>query len=202
MKPIARSAAWPRAMTTRPDQGATDADEALVERSLEQPEAFGEIYRRYMPCVYGYLRARTASPDEAADLTQIVFLKAMASLQTYEPRRGAFVAWLFRIARNAAADADRRRRMAVSLDGLPEAFSETDAQSPEEAALRNERMERVRLLLLQLPSRKRELLALRFAAGLPSREIAAVLGKGEAAVKKELTRIIASLKEKYGDEFR
>ena len=52
----------------------------------------------------------------------------------------------------------------------------------------------------RLDTNKRELLALRFAAGLTSREIAAVVGKGEGAVKKQLFRIIASLKEHYVEE--
>jgi RNA polymerase sigma-70 factor (ECF subfamily) len=58
--------------------------------------------------------------------------------------------------------------------------------------------ERLRSLLVELDLEKRELLALRFAAGLSSRQIAGVTGRSEAAVKKQLTRILRTLKEKYG----
>ncbi len=51
---------------------------------------------------------------------------------------------------------------------------------------------------MELDLEKRELLALRFAAGLSSRQIAGVTGRSEAAVKKQLTRILRTLKEKYG----
>jgi len=52
-------------------------------------------------------------------------------------------------------------------------------------------------LVRELDEGKRELLAMRFAAGLTSREIAAVLGKSETAIKKQLTRIVRNLKERY-----
>lgn len=54
-------------------------------------------------------------------------------------------------------------------------------------------------LLRELDGEKRELLAMRFAASLSSREIAAVIGKNEAAVKKQLGRILRTLQEKYGE---
>jgi RNA polymerase sigma-70 factor (ECF subfamily) len=181
---------------------SADPDEAIVARARQEPEAFAEIYRRYLPRVYAYLRTRATTAEETADLTQTVFLKAMTSLHAFQPRRGVFAAWLFGIARNAAIQAHRRKRDTVSLDGLPEAPAYGGDVSPEAAVLRYERVTRVRTMLLQVEPRKRELLALRFAAGLSSREIAGVLGKSEAATKKELTRLIASLKEKYSDQLR
>jgi RNA polymerase sigma-70 factor (ECF subfamily) len=52
-------------------------------------------------------------------------------------------------------------------------------------------------LLLGLTPYNRELLALRFAAQLSSTEIAAVVGKNPAAVKKQLTRLLQTLKEAF-----
>jgi RNA polymerase sigma-70 factor (ECF subfamily) len=60
----------------------------------------------------------------------------------------------------------------------------------------------VRLLFEEFDAETRELLALRFAAGLTAREIAAVVGKSEAATRKTLTRTIQLLKERYDDETR
>ena len=59
-----------------------------------------------------------------------------------------------------------------------------------------------RSLLVALDSDIRELLALRFAAGLTFAEIAAVIGKSEAATKKRLARTLQSLKEHYHDDAR
>jgi RNA polymerase sigma-70 factor (ECF subfamily) len=182
------------------EPASSAAEDALVAAAVSRPEAFGALYERYMPRVYRYLRTRTASADEAADVTQAVFVKAMSSLSQYRPGRAPFAGWLFRIARNAAVDAHRRRRPSVTWDELPESIAESSADSPEDLVLRRERIDRLRMLVARLDTNKRELLALRFAASLTSREIAAVVGKGEGAVKKQLFRIIASLKEQYFEQ--
>ena len=177
-----------------------ESDEALASAAREAPTDFGALYERHMPRVYRYLLTRTASRDEAADLTQLVFVRALDSLANYRPDRAPFVTWLFRIARNAATDAHRRRKSTVSWDGLPEVPSVVDGHDPEAAALRRERLNRLREHLERIDAPKRELLALRFAGELSLREIAFVVGKSDAAVKKQLARTIAKLKENYREE--
>jgi len=179
---------------------STVAEDALVAEAIARPEAFGELYELFMPRVYRYVRTRTASAEEAADVTQCVFVKAMSSLSKYRASRGPFAGWLFRIAHNAAVDSHRRRKPTLNWDDLPESIAESNIGSPEDLVLRRERLDHLRVLVSRLDTNKRELLALRFAAGLTSREIAAVVGKGEGAVKKQLFRIIASLKEQYVEE--
>ena len=182
------------------EPASTVAEDALVAEAIARPEAFGALYELYMPRVYRYVRTKTASAEEAADVTQVVFVKAMSSLSKYRAGRGPFAGWLFRIAHNTAVDTHRRRKPSLNWDDLPESIAESGAESPEDLVLRRERLDRLRVLVRQLDTNKRELLALRFAAGLTSREIAAVVGKGEGAVKKQLFRIIASLKEQYVEE--
>lgn len=177
-----------------------ELDDALVAAARERPAEFGALYERYMPRVYRYLVTRTASREEAADLTQAVFVRAFGSLAKYRPGRAPFVTWLFRIARNAATDAHRRRKTTVSWDGLPEALTPIGGPDPEAAALKRERLDHLREMLAQIDAPKRELLALRYASELSVREIAAVVGKSESAVKKQLARTIATLKENYRDE--
>jgi len=177
-----------------------ESDEALAVAARETPADFGTLYERHLPRVYRYLVARSLSRDEAADLTQLVFVRALDSLANYRPDRAPFVTWLFRIARNAATDAHRRRKSTVSWDGLPEAPSAVDGHDPEATTLRRERLNRLREHLDLIDAPKRELLALRFAGDLSMREIASVVGKSEWAVKKQLARTIATLKENYRDE--
>ncbi len=174
-------------------------DEAsLVRAAQTNPTAFSELYQRYMGQVYWYLRARTDSPDDANDLTQLVFLRALEALPNYRERGVPFNAWLFRIARNAAANFHHRQRPTLPWEQVPVADLDT-VQGPEAYALRQEALRRMGELLAALEPEKRELLALRFAGGLTSREIAAVVGKSEAAVKKQLARTLQSLKEQYDD---
>lgn len=174
-------------------------DATVVRAAQDDPAAFAPLYVRYYPRVYRYLRLRAATDEEAADLAQQVFLQALDALPRYRERGLPFAAWLFRIARNVATDAYRRRRPALDIDLLPERLDGASDDDPEAVALRRERVERLRGQLATLGPDKRELLGLRFAAGLSSREIAPIVGKSEAAVKKQLTRIIQQLREQYGD---
>ena len=178
---------------------AVERDEAaLIEAAQTNPLAFDTLYQRYLARVYRYLRARSEGDEDAADLTQQVFLQAFYALPAYQQRGLPFAAWLFQIARRVAIDTYRRHRATQSLDTLALAFeAAADEQDPESIVLQQERLARLRMLVAKLDDGKRELLALRFAAGLSSSQIATVLGKSPAAVKKQLTRIIASLKEQY-----
>jgi RNA polymerase sigma-70 factor (ECF subfamily) len=180
----------------------TATDEALVAAARQRPDDFAALYARYMPRVYRYVAARTGNREDAADITQLVFARAFASLPKYRPDRAPFVAWLFRIARNAVTDSHRRRRATVSWDGLPDAVSTIESGNPELVAERREQLTHLRAVLEQIDSTKRELLVLRYAGGLSSKEIATVVGKSESAVKKQLARTIARLKENYRDELR
>lgn len=170
----------------------------LVAAARADPAAFGILYQRYLTRVYRYLRARTGSDDDAADLAQQVFLRALAALPAYRERGLPFAAWLFRIARNLVIDAERaRRREPLPWDAAAIASRAAGAPSPEAAYLREEELAQLRLLVSRLDPARRELLELRYAGGLSVREIAAVVGKREGAVRKQIERTLRSLKEHY-----
>lgn len=178
---------------------AGDTDEAdLVRLAQEHPSAFASLYQRYLPRVYRYVRARLESEEEAADLTQQIFLQALDALPTYQLRGVPFAAWLFQIAHNAVTDLYRRRKSVVSWDSLPGMAHAWPTQQDLDAGLvHQERLMRLKTLLARLDPAQRELLALRFAAGLSAPQIALVVGKSPAAVKKQLTRLLHTLKEQY-----
>jgi RNA polymerase sigma-70 factor (ECF subfamily) len=173
-------------------------DDALVIAAQADPAAFDVVYDRYLPRVYRYLAARASSPEEAADLSQAVFLKAFHGLRGYRPGKAPFASWLFRIARNVAVDAHRRKRPVVAWTTVPDIHSD-QAASPEDALLRTERLAELRAALATIEPEKRELLALRFAGGLTATEISPLVGKSPEAVKKQLQRTLRELKEHYRD---
>lgn len=173
--------------------GAETDEVELVRRAAVDAAATAVLYQRYVVRVYRFLRVRCSSRDEAADLTQQVFLKMAEALPRYRERGAPFAAWLFRIARNAAIDHVRRHRVTVPWHSLTQAAAPDDVEA---WVLDRETRVRVAALLAALSTDERELLSLRFAAGLSSREIAAVVGGSEAAVKKRLTRTIQRLKER------
>ena len=188
-----------QAISSTGQPGAADDEAALVRAAREDPAALGALYARYRARLYWYLRTRAATDEDAADLTQQVFLHVWAALPRYHERGRPFAAWLFRIARNVAANAARRRRETIALDAVSGTLPADAVGDPEGAALHNEALARLQVLLHGLDADRRELLALRFAAGLTAREIAAVVGGREGAVKRRLSRTIRLLKERYDE---
>lgn len=110
------SAALP--LESAPDAAADEA--ALVQAARQDSDAFGTLYLRYLDRMYRYVRTRTATEDDAADLVQQVSPRALTALPHYRDQKAPFAAWLFRIARNAAIDANRRHQTTVPWDLLPE----------------------------------------------------------------------------------
>jgi RNA polymerase sigma-70 factor (ECF subfamily) len=174
------------------------ADSQLVQQAKEDMLAFADLYRRHHGRVFSYLRLRSRSDDEAADLTHQVFLKALDGLPRYQERGIPFIAWLLRIARNTATDAARKRH-GNDCDLIPEVHCDEDA-NPESAVLERERLEGLRDVIATLAQDKRDLLALRFTGGLSAREIGLVVGKSEEATKKQISRTLNFLREQCHED--
>ena len=95
-----------------------EEDAALARRAGSgEAEAFGVLYDRYVDAVYRYVFYRVRNEAEAEDVTSDVFMRALRAIPKYEPRQ-AFLAWLYRIARNAVIDRSRRQaaRQQVSFE--------------------------------------------------------------------------------------
>lgn len=180
--------------------GSYEHDDALlVQAARVDPAAFAPLYERYRDRVHWYLRTRTASADEAGDLLQQVFLRALDRLDQYKPQKGPFAGWLFGIARNIAINTHRDRRTTVSWDYIPDILRPTSPDDPEAQALRNESLEWLADAFVRLDRNKRELLVLRYVVGLSFAEIAAALGRSEPSVRQQVSRTIRALKEQNND---
>jgi RNA polymerase sigma-70 factor (ECF subfamily) len=174
------------------------SDTALVRAAQADPAAFAPLYRRYRDRIYAYLRTRTRNAEDAADLTQQVFVRALAALPRLRVDQETIAAWLVRIAHNLVATYHQRYRSTVTWDLVPEALHPR-ADDLEDQVERREALGWLRNALRTCSPGAREVLALHFAARLTVAETAAVVGRSEAAVKKQLTRTIHALKEQYHD---
>lgn len=174
----------------------SDFDLALAARA--NPLAFGHLYRRHRAAVFRFLRARSASDDDAAELTAVSFERAFLAMPSYRPiGQAGPLPWLLRIARNAAIDDSRRRRRTTPLGDADLAPRSGDVTDPEAALLEAEALEQIRALVRALPEPQRDAVVLRYANRLPARQIAAVIGKSPAATEKLLARALIVLKEAY-----
>src|SRR5437762_10421277 len=109
--------------------GAESDEPELVRRAAVDADALAALYQRYVARVYRFLRVRCSSRDEAADLTQQVFLKMAEALPRYRERGAPFAAWLSRIAPNAAIDHARRQPGTVPRASLTQAAAPDDVEA-------------------------------------------------------------------------
>jgi RNA polymerase sigma-70 factor (ECF subfamily) len=155
--------------------------------------AFDALYRSCADDVHAYAWSLLRDRAAAEDVTALAFERAYRKRNRYNADRGSERQWLFAIARNAALDELRRRKRTASLVVDPEDFSATEAfeGSPEDS----ERRATVRVALDSLDPRDRELVALKFHAGLSNAEIAGVLGISESNAGTRVHRAVAKLRE-------
>ena len=162
---------------------------ALIAAALEDPAAFGRVYDRYVQPVYRYVYSRVGSAHEAEDITSQTFMVAYESLPRYR-ERGHFSAWLFRIARSKMMDHFRRSRREVALEAAEHIVESGDALS---SVIQDEELGRLRSLIGKSSEEERDLIRLRYVAGLSYAEMADLLGRREDAVKKSVYRLLARL---------
>lgn len=154
------------------------ADAALVGRALGgDPDAFGTLVERYQRQVYWVAYDILLDAEEARDVTQETFLRAHAALAAFDPARD-LLNWLYRIARNLAIDAHRRRRRRATpmddLTGVPEAPSASAVAQVDAASEASSLRAKVDAVLAELPPDYRLALTLREMHGLTPLEIARV----------------------------
>ncbi len=154
--------------------------------------AFEELYRSSRDDLFAYVAAVLRDRSAAEDVTAAAFERAYRRRSRFSPRRGTPRAWLFGIARNAALDELRRRRRSAAL--LADPLDDAVATAPDQAEA-GERRLAVRVAIAELDPRERELVSLKFFAGLSNPEIAQVLGISESNVGTRLHRTLAKLRK-------
>jgi RNA polymerase sigma factor (sigma-70 family) len=157
---------------------------------------FEALYRAARDDVFAYVATLLRDRGAAEDVTALAFERAFRKRKSFDSRRGSERAWVFGIARNAALDELRRRSRAAELAGEPEDI----APRPDEEAERALRRAAVRAALGVLPSRDRELIALKFHGGLDNAELAAVLGVSVSNAGTRLHRALTKLREILDDQ--
>ena len=181
--------------------------EALLDRDLVamhrsgRHDAFGELFRRYQGPIF-HLVHRMVHGEEAYDLTQDIFLKALNALPSF---RGdsKFSTWLFTIARHTCLNHIRHRKVIVeeSFEHL-ETFDPGSAPadpgiSVERLAERHELQEVVGKILASMPPDARLLLVLRDFNQLSYEEISQITELSIVNVKSRLHRARQLFKRKF-----
>lgn len=163
-------------------------DAPLVAAAQRDPAAFAFLYDRHVESIYRYVYSRVGSRAAAEDVTSQAFLSALEALPRYR-HRGRFQAWLFSIARSKVMDHFRQQAAASQRAGAD--LLDADPPGDEVAA---DDMQSLRVALRSLPEDERELLRLRYGAGLSFGQVASIVGRKEEAVKKAVYRLLARMR--------
>ncbi len=168
-----------------------DKDELLLKATTFDREAISEIYDAYQQLIYRYIYRQIGDVDTARDLTSEVFNRFLLALKNGKGPTKQLKPWLYRVAHNTVVDFYRRQqhRNHLPLDNIPLYSNEDPVQTTE---LRME-VERIRLVLTNLTPHQRQVITLKFFAGLSNQEIAEVMDKPVGAVKALQHRAVAAL---------
>ena len=161
-----------------------DDQAALAAYRAGDRTAFVRLVERYQRPIYNAAFWILHRPEDASDVTQAAFLKAIERLDDYDPQY-RFFSWLYRIAVNEAVDLYRRRGreepLADGFDGLLDG-----AADPQDRLAESQDTARVRRCLRLLGTNDRTVVTLRHFAELSYEEIAQVLEIDEKTVKSRL----------------
>jgi RNA polymerase sigma-70 factor (ECF subfamily) len=176
-----------------PDPLADASDRALVDAFLAgRREAFDLIVERHRRAVYQVCYRFVGNHEDAADLTQDVFVRAFKGLRKFKGQ-SALGTWLYRVAVNTALNrVTSRRPEAEPIE--TEQHVDRRAVDPLHEMLEDERLADVRRAIRQLPPKQRATLVLRVYQELSHEEIARVLGSSVGAVKANFFHALGNLR--------
>jgi RNA polymerase sigma-70 factor, ECF subfamily len=159
----------------------------LVEKAKRgDRDAFGELYRLHHARIFRMARLHLGDlGDGAEDAVAETFLRAWAALPRYRVTGAPFVAWLFGIARHVVLDEVARGRRVMPREELPERARGWTVDD--------------RLTLAQaldrLPAAQRQVVELKYLAGMRNEEVASALGKSKGAINAMQWRALGTLRE-------
>lgn len=168
---------------------------ALVKKASRGDEgAAAALFDEYYPRVYRYAAARLGPGHSAEDAASETFAKVVRELGRFKWRGAGFEGWLFRIARNVIVDMQRRTGKETPT-GETMDLSETSREGlPETTVVNIESATELRDLLDRLPPEQREVLLLRFGAGLDTHETGRAMDKNANAVRQLQLRALRNVR--------
>lgn len=183
------------------------SDEVLASQVARgDGTALEALYDRHAPTVLAVALKITGEQAAADDVLQETFWRVWRSASTFHPERGSFTGWLFRIVRNLAIDAYRRRTVRPQtileadendsfLDRTPD--PDTDVAEQAQSAMMNRQ---VRRALAGLPRVQRQVIELAYYYGMTRQEIAEATGEALGTIHTRARLGLQKLREELEKE--
>ena len=176
----------------------------MYQKKSQAPDSspLENLYKKHARDVLRYIQRYIFSREDTDDLLVEVFLAVLENENILNLGEENQFAWLQRVARNKIVDYQRRviRHPSVALDEALDSPFEIDYLTPEQIALDHEDADVLRERLALLPELQQQVLQLRFADGLRTKEIAERLKKSDGAIRSLLLRSLNLLRHHYTHE--
>jgi len=170
---------------------SNNRDQALVERCLRgDRKALEELVGQYERPIYNAAYRILGNPDDAADATQVVFMKAFEHLGQYDPKY-KFFSWIYRIAINEAINQLKRGKNQQPLDDTEVART----RGPDATAEAGDLCREIQDGLMGLTEDYRSVVVLRHFSDCSYRQISEILQIPEKTVKSRLYSARQVMKE-------
>lgn len=168
---------------------------AILERSREDSDAFGELYEKYYDKIFNFIYRQTEDEDLTADLCSQTFLNALKNRSSFEYRGVPVSAWFYRIATNEVNKHYRKQKKI-------RVFSLEEVRVRELIELSNENwdetlIQKLLVYLKELPTEMLEVLELRFFEDKDFKEIAFILNITESGAKMRTYRALDRLRKNF-----
>lgn len=156
---------------------------------------FAYIFETYYKRVYNFIYYRVNDSYTAEDLTSQTFERYMLKIDTYNGAKSTFEAWLFTIAKNIVNDHFRSLKgiKILPIDSIKDLIS--GKRGPEDLAVSSENKDEILRAIKVLNSNEKEIVALKFAAGIGNKDIASILDMSDSNVGVILYRAMKKLKK-------
>lgn len=174
----------------------------IIALAKKDRKHFGALYNFYFDQIFRFVFKRLGGDeDNAADLTQQTFIKAMANMDKYEDRGFPFSSWLYRIAQNEVSMFFRQQKknytVAIDENRIQDLAEEAEIFS---SHMSMEDQEKLVELLNGLEEEHLDLIELRFFQGMSFKDIAEIYSVSEATAKMRTYRILERINKQWKNE--
>ena len=160
-------------------------------------EATAALYDSLAPKLYGFVYSRTSSREIAEDLSQEIFVKLIEKIESYDPKKGRFLVWFWRMARNNVIDHYRQKKPTPFSQ-----FADAEVENMAVGEIPDTDIVMAHATLKELVAtfseEEKELFELRFVAEMPYKDISKMMGKPEGTLRVAALR----LKERIQQTFK
>ncbi len=168
-----------------------EKEKELIERAKFDKNAFGILFEEYFNDILNYIYRRIGITEDAKDLTEEVFIKALLSIDRYKDTGKPYLHFLLKISTNLVNDYIKRKGRLIFLNDLDSEEKEDFLKFDKE----DKKFFLIQKAILKLPIKYQTVLSLRFLEKKKIIEISEILNMNENSVKTLLRRGLEKLKD-------